>query len=172
MTHVGWWNLAVRCMVHKSRQSLNLGSNLKSQGHRGQKNEKLLSHPHWHCMVRRRVRCIGRTLHAVANDSVVWLPGVTRWRQCMLAAACVRFRWERSLRAKLRRWENQRMLSSLNFSFYHISFSTEIILLFMGRLVLLGLGLVYVRYIRYTGVFFDGQSLGLCLYIRRILDRL
>jgi len=26
-------------------------------------------------MVRRRVRCIGRTLHAEADDSIVWPPG-------------------------------------------------------------------------------------------------
>ena len=49
---VGWWNLAVRCIVHKSRQS----SNVKVRGQwsrsPGTKN-KLLSDPHWQCIVRR-----------------------------------------------------------------------------------------------------------------------
>ena len=38
--NVGWWNLAVRCTVHKSRPSSNLGSKVKSQDHQRQKKKK------------------------------------------------------------------------------------------------------------------------------------
>ena len=41
--NIGWWNLAVRCTVQKSRPSSNV--KIKGQGHQGQKNEKRLSHP-------------------------------------------------------------------------------------------------------------------------------
>ena len=56
------------------------------------KNEKLLSHPHWQCIVRRApyaVRCKWR--HRAADDttpSPTWGDG---WRQCTLTAGCVRF---------------------------------------------------------------------------------
>jgi len=42
--NVGRSNLAVRCIVQKSRS--NSMVKVKDQGHRGQKNEKLLTHPH------------------------------------------------------------------------------------------------------------------------------
>jgi len=48
-------------------------SKVKCQGHQGQKNEKLLSHSHLQCTVRRRVRCrpyaasSSRRLHCVAT---------------------------------------------------------------------------------------------------------
>jgi len=38
--NVGRRNLAVRCIVHKSRLSSNLGSKVKGQGHQGQKTTK------------------------------------------------------------------------------------------------------------------------------------
>jgi len=45
-----------------------------------------------------------RWVHCVAT-------GVMGWRQCTLTAACGQFCREWSLRTRLRRWENQRMLS-------------------------------------------------------------
>jgi len=51
------WNLAIWCDIQKSRPS----TNVKVKGQRsrspGTKKENVLSHPHWQCMVRWRVRC-------------------------------------------------------------------------------------------------------------------
>jgi len=87
--------LAVKCNVQKSRPSSNLGSKVKGQGHRGQKNEKLLSHPQRQCIVY-DVRRIGRMQQAATDDTIAWPPGAD----------------------ELRRWENQRMLSSYLLIFF------------------------------------------------------
>ena len=78
--NLGWWNLPVRSNVQKSRPSSNLG--VKGQGH-SLGTKKLLSQPHWLCMVRRRVRCrpyaarSSRRLHCVAAGG----DGSARWRR-------------------------------------------------------------------------------------------
>ena len=77
---VGWWNFAVRCIVQKSRPS----SNVKVTGDK--KNETMLSHTDWQCMVRRHVRCRpcaahrSRWLHCVAAQGW-WGDGSARWRR-------------------------------------------------------------------------------------------
>jgi len=122
--NVGLWNLAIRCMVQKSHPSSNLG--VKGQGHQGQKNEKLLSHPHWQYIVRHAL--LRRTLHAAADyiplrRSRGWQGnGSTRWRR--FAGAVLG-----ALRPPpvLCRWENQHMLTSLSVCQYvcpHDNFRT------------------------------------------------
>jgi len=105
-----WWNLVVTCILQKSRRSSNV--KVKGQGHREQKNEKVLNHPHRQCKIRRHVRCRPDAARSSINDSILWPPGVTRWWQCTLTAACMRFCLEQSSRARLCQWENQHMLSS------------------------------------------------------------
>jgi len=61
---------------------------------------------------------VGRTLQTAADESIVWPPGVTGWRQCTLTAVCMWFCRQRSSGARLRRWENQHMLSS---DFWHMT---------------------------------------------------
>jgi len=87
--NLGRSNLAVRYIVQKSRRSSKV--KIKGQGHQGQKIEKLLSHPHWQCIVG-RVPWLGRTQQAATHDTIAWPPRGDG----------------------LRRWENQRMLSSVN----------------------------------------------------------
>jgi len=66
-------------------------SKVKGQGRQGQKNEKLLSHPNWQCIVG-HAPYVGRTQQAATGDTIAWSPGGDG----------------------LRRWENQRMLFSFN----------------------------------------------------------
>ena len=74
--NIGWWNLAVRCVVQKSRPSSKV--KVKGQGYQGQKNEKV------------RHFFSGAVLGG---------------------ASCV-------IRQFLRRWENQRVLSSYAISYF------------------------------------------------------
>ena len=87
--NIGQSNLAIRYIVQKSRPS----SKVKVKGQRSRsplrKNEKLLSHPHSQCIVGRAPK-LGRTQQAVTDDTIAWPPGGDG----------------------LRRWENQRQLSS------------------------------------------------------------
>jgi len=102
-----WWlhafykNLA---RVQMSRSEVKVTGN--------KKNEKVLNHPHRQCMIRRHVHCRPYAAHSSINDSILWPSGVTRWRQCTLTAACMRFCLQQSSRARLHQWENQCTLSS------------------------------------------------------------
>jgi len=72
--NAGRWNLAVRCTVQQSHPSLNV--KVKGQGHRGQKNKIWWLIPTDNA--RQGVaRTVGHTLHAAADESIVWPPGVT-----------------------------------------------------------------------------------------------
>jgi len=88
--NAGWRNLAVRCTVQKSRASSK--AKVKCQGYQGQKWKKncwVIPTDNVYYSVRRRP-------YAVADDAIAWPPRGDR----------------------LRRWENQRMLSSLT-CIYH-----------------------------------------------------
>ena len=134
------------------------------------KNEKMLSHSHWQCMVRRRVCCrpyaarSSRRVHCVAA-------GVTGWWQCTLTAACVRFCREQSSRAQLRWWENQRMLSSFTLAYK----SPEAIIPFVttyGHVRRLRKIKTYLNEIAFSSDFhfFKNYMLHLCIF-RRILSK-
>jgi len=71
----------------KSRPSSNV--KVKGQGHQGQKTGKLLSHPVDNAQYGVR-RIVGRTQQAATDDTIAWPPGSD----------------------VLRRWKNQRTLSS------------------------------------------------------------
>jgi len=88
--NIGWWNLAVRCIVQKFRPSSNV--KVKDQkDHHGQTNEKLAeSSP---LTMHSRACAVGRTQQAATNDTTAWPPRGDG----------------------LRRWENQRMMSSFKF---------------------------------------------------------
>ena len=167
--NLGWWNLAVRCDVQK------ISPEFVFQGHRSRtswtKKEKVLSHPHWQCMVRQRVccrsyaACSSRRLHCVATR------GVTEWWQCTLTAACVRFCREQSSRAQLRWWENQRMLSSFTLAYK----SPEAIIPFVttyGHVRRLRKIKTYLNEIAFSSDFhfFKNYMLHLCIF-RRILSK-
>jgi len=89
--NVGWSNLAVMCIVQKSRPSSNV--KFKGQGHQGQKTGKLLSHPvdnarqgvrrrtyaasgnrRYHCVAAGEWRAtpVGKSAHAVYLSLKQW----------------------------------------------------------------------------------------------------
>jgi len=94
-------NLARVCMSR---------SKVKAQGRQGQKNEELLSHPHWQCIVKRSrlyapyAARSSRRCHCVAarGDRVT----------AVHADGGLHERFSGCGPPVLRRWENQRMLSS------------------------------------------------------------
>jgi len=82
--NIGLWNLAVRCIVQKSRPSSSV--KVKGQGYQGQKKTKLPSHPHWQCIVLGDACAVGRTLHAAETTPLCgrwgWRgDGSARWRR-------------------------------------------------------------------------------------------
>jgi len=49
--NIGRWNLAIRCIVQKSRPSSNVNvKGQRSRSPRTKTRKKLLSHPHWKCI--------------------------------------------------------------------------------------------------------------------------
>jgi len=83
--NVGWWNLALRCTVRKSRPSLNV--KVKGQGYQGQKTKNCWVIPI--DTMHSKASAVGGTPQAATDDTIAWPPGGDG----------------------LRRWENQRMLS-------------------------------------------------------------
>ena len=91
--NIGWWNLAVRCTVQKSRPSSYV--NVKGQGHRDKKQRSAESSPmhSYACSV-----C--STQQAQTIRSALWCH--SKHDVTPLSACWWQLRW----------WENQRMLSS------------------------------------------------------------
>jgi len=77
--NVGWWNLATRRTVQKSRPSSHFGSKVKRSRSPGQKKRKTAeSSP---LTVHSKVCIVGRTQQAPTDDAIAWPPGGDGLRQ-------------------------------------------------------------------------------------------